>query len=88
MVEKTPVVSPKNTTQYDITTEVLRRRYLWKDEQGRVVETEEQMFHRVAKAIAAVEKKYGAVDEQVKATENVFYKLMAKGIFLPNSPTL
>ena len=88
MVEKTPVVSPKGTTQYDITTEVLRRRYLWKDEQGRVIETEEQMFHRVAKAIAAVEKKYGAVDEQVKATENVFYELMAEGIFLPNSPTL
>ena len=88
MVEKTPVVSPKGTAQYDITTEVLRRRYLWKDKQGRVVETEEQMFHRVAKEIAATEKKYGAVDEQVKTTENVLYELMAEGIFLPNSPTL
>lgn len=69
-------------------SEILQRRYLRKDEQGNIVETEEQMFHRVANTIAAVEAKYGATDSQIQSIADEFYKLMANGIFLPNSPTL
>ncbi len=69
-------------------SEILQRRYLRKDEQGNIVETEEQMFGRVANTIAAVEVKYGATDSQIQSLADEFYKLMANGIFLPNSPTL
>ncbi len=44
---------------------VLERRYLRKDERGRVIETTGQMFRRVAKGIAAMEKRYGKSDSEV-----------------------
>ncbi|MHC4559589.1 MAG: vitamin B12-dependent ribonucleotide reductase [Planctomycetota bacterium] len=69
-------------------TEILRRRYLWKDAQGNVTENPEQMFRRVANAIAEIESKYGATDKDVRAIADEFYELMANGTFLPNSPTL
>ena len=66
---------------------VLERRYLLKDEEGRVVETPAQMFRRVAKAIAAVDRRYDP-EADVKAVEEEFYNIMANLEFLPNSPTL
>ena len=88
MIEKTPALLRTGAVQYDIRKAVLQRRYLWKDQNGKVIETEEQMFRRVANIIATVEKKYGATDDAVKAMAEGFYELMTKGIFLPNSPTL
>ncbi|HSO59992.1 MAG TPA: vitamin B12-dependent ribonucleotide reductase [Desulfobacterales bacterium] len=67
---------------------VLKRRYLRKDNQGKVIETPEKMFRRVAQHIAKAEKNYGADDERVKAVEETFYDLMTQVAFLPNSPTL
>ncbi|MGQ9543045.1 MAG: vitamin B12-dependent ribonucleotide reductase [Candidatus Bathyarchaeia archaeon] len=64
---------------------VLERRYLLKDEFGRVVETPAQMFMRVAKAIAAVDLRYGGGEEGLTQE---FFRLMSKFNFLPNSPTL
>ncbi len=66
---------------------VLRRRYLKKDNNGKVVETPEKMFRRVARHIAKAEKKYGN-DADVKKMENIFYNMMTELKFLPNSPTL
>ena len=63
----------------------LRARYLLKDEQGDIRETPEEMFRRVAKAVASAEGEYkGTVAEW----EEKFYALMADLKFLPNSPTL
>ncbi len=67
---------------------VLKRRYLKKNRTGKVVETPEQMFRRVARHIAKAEKKFGADAEKVKKTEALFYDLMTGAKFLPNSPTL
>jgi len=67
---------------------VLERRYLQKDENGKVVESTGQMFRRIAKGIAEVEKKYGKSDGEVKALENEFYRIMTSLEFIPNSPTL
>ena len=50
----------KNT---NMRTEILRRRYLRKDNDGNVIETEEQMFERVADAIAMAESKYDTTKE-------------------------
>lgn len=67
--------------------QVLKRRYLLKDEAGHTIESTAQMFRRVAKAIAAVDAKYDAGTD-VSATEEKFYEIMTNLEFLPNSPTL
>ena len=67
---------------------VLKRRYLKKDSQGKVIETPEKMFRRVVQHIAKAEKNYGADDARMKDVEDIFYSLITQAIFLPNSPTL
>jgi len=67
---------------------VLKRRYLRKDRNGKVIETPEHMFKRVAQHIAKAEKKYGGDEDQVKKMKAAFYQLMTEFKFLPNSPTL
>ncbi|MCK4398594.1 MAG: hypothetical protein KAV25_06345 [Methanophagales archaeon] len=67
---------------------VLKRRYLLKNELEEVIETPNQMFKRVAKAIARAELNYGKSKEEVKEIERRFYLLMRNLEFLPNSPTL
>ena len=66
---------------------VLERRYLKKDSKGKIIETPEMMFKRVAQHISKAEKNYGNGDN-AKQMENVFYNMMAELKFLPNSPTL
>lgn len=66
---------------------VLERRYLKKDEAGKVIETPEEMFRRVASNIAQAEKLYGR-DALVKRYEEEFFRVMSGLEFLPNSPTL
>jgi ribonucleoside-diphosphate reductase alpha chain len=66
---------------------VLERRYLKKDANGRLMETPEQMFRRVAHHIAKAEKEYGDASH-VDKMEEIFYGLMTEFKFLPNSPTL
>lgn len=66
---------------------VLERRYLQKDNRGRVVETPSEMFRRVAEATAApTVVYYKSID--LRSLEDEFYKTMANLEFLPNSPTL
>ena len=67
---------------------VLQKRYLAKDENGKVVETPEGMFRRVAKNLAQADLLYGATPKEYKRLEEKFYALMATLDFLPNSPTL
>ncbi len=66
---------------------VLERRYLLRDEEGRVVETPRQLFQRVAQAIAAVETSFEP-SADVKGLEQEFFDLMHNLEFMPNTPTL
>jgi ribonucleoside-diphosphate reductase alpha chain len=75
-------VEPKVTVN---AMEVLKARYLLKDEQENIVETPAGLFGRVAKAIANVDEKYG---DDGNASKKVFYEMMAKLEFIPNTPTL
>ena len=91
-MESTTVVKPKvqPTSGINLTEnalQVLEKRYLKKDNQGQAVETPEQMFRRVAQAIASAELIYNPKAD-AKAREEEFYQLMANLEFLPNSPTL
>jgi ribonucleoside-diphosphate reductase alpha chain len=67
---------------------VLSKRYLAKDENGKVIETPAGMFRRVAHNLAQADALYGATPKEVRATEEEFYAVMARLDFLPNSPTL
>jgi ribonucleoside-diphosphate reductase alpha chain len=67
---------------------VLERRYLRKDENGRVIETTAQMFKRIAKGIAVIEKQYGKSNTEAAKWEDEFYRAMTNLKFIPNSPTL
>lgn len=66
---------------------VLEKRYLKKDRDGNVIETPEEMFHRVAKNIASAEFIYNP-KAVVSEVEEEFYEIMTNLEFLPNSPTL
>lgn len=64
---------------------VLRKRYLLKNDAGEVIETPEEMFWRVAKAIAVAEEKYG---NDANTWARKFFEIMWNQEFMPNSPTL
>ncbi|MGO9580343.1 MAG: adenosylcobalamin-dependent ribonucleoside-diphosphate reductase [Desulfobaccales bacterium] len=70
-----------------IAARVLTERYLRRDPEGRVVETPDELFRRVAQGVAAVEARYGGPEAQASQTE-AFYEAMASRQFLPNTPTL
>jgi ribonucleoside-diphosphate reductase alpha chain len=66
---------------------VLEKRYLKRDKDGKVLEKPEDMFRRVASAIASADNNF---DSQADTSELAgrFYDMMVGFEFLPNSPTL
>lgn len=63
---------------------ILERRYSQRDTDFQPLENPEQIFHRVAKAVARVEK-----NAQSRIVwESRFYDMMINFDFLPNSPTI
>lgn len=67
---------------------VLERRYLMKDKEGNIIETPDEMFRRVAQAIAEADRHYAKDDAEVNALADSFYAAMSAREFLPNSPCL
>ena len=65
--------------------QVLKERYLVKNEEGEVQETPKAMMKRVARAVAEADRLYG---QDVSESYEKFYHLLTSLEFLPNSPTL
>ena len=65
---------------------VLRKRYLLKGAEGEVVETPEEMFRRVSRAVSEAEDGYDPHRREEIAED--FFEMMSGLEFLPNSPTL
>jgi ribonucleoside-diphosphate reductase alpha chain len=80
-----PLKDKTSLSQNAIT--VLERRYLKKDPEGRLIETPDEMFHRVANNIAEADRRHRTANE-VAETAETFYELLSSLEFLPNSPTL
>jgi len=80
--EKLGIVEPKLTVN---AFEVLRVRYLLKNETKGTIETPSGLFQRIAKAMAEVDAKY---DENPEQSEKIFYDMITRLEFIPNSPTL
>lgn len=78
-----------DTTKIDLNgLKLLERRYLAKDANGTLIETPAEMFQRVAKAVAAADKKYGKTTDEVKKLAESFYELIKNLEFLPSTPIL
>ena len=67
---------------------IAKSRYYLKNSEGAIVEDEVALFHRVAYAIASVEKMYGTLDMEIESLTEAFTSIMSNLEFLPNSPTL
>ncbi len=65
----------------------LEARYLRKGEQGQVIESPQEMFRRVARAVAAAERPFTGERGAAEAEER-FFQMLSSLLFLPNSPTL
>lgn len=70
-----------------IVQRVLEERYLRRDPEGHIIESPEELFWRVARAVAAAELRYGGEKTALHQAE-AFHEAMATFKFLPNSPTL
>lgn len=64
--------------------QIFIERYLLKDKDGQVIETPDELFRRVAKAVAKAEKPGGPQGHWAEK----FYEGMSSLTWLPNSPTL
>ena len=53
---------------------VLERRYLAKDQDGKVTETIDELFHRVASAIAEADAAYGSTGDEIKELEGQWFR--------------
>lgn len=78
---------PSNLSRVELTDnarQVLLKRYVRRDAEGKPAETVEEMFWRVASTIAAVESRW-ATDTDALARK--YYTLLTTKSFFPNSPT-
>ena len=69
------------------TMEVLKKRYLLKDDRQNIIETPSGLFRRVASHIAQAEKNFRSAHTP-EEVEEIFYRIMSNLEFMPNSPTL
>jgi len=66
---------------------VLKKRYLKKNDDGQPAETPKKMFKRVAQYIASADLQYDN-NADIDKTTKIFYAMMSRLEFMPNSPTL
>lgn len=76
------LVTPSFTPNAEM---VLRKRYLTRSGDGEILETPSEMLWRVASCVAEAESEW---DGDTGQWAVVFYNMMARKEFLPNSPTL
>ena len=81
----TALISPIVSSQ---ALHILRERYFIKDSEQNLIEDASGMMFRVAKAVAEADKNYGATTVEIEKFAVVFYMMMARMEFLPNSPAL
>ena len=65
----------------------MQERYLRRDPDGRVVETPDELFLRVARGVAAAEARYGGPEAEARQAA-AFQEALSSLKFLPNTPTL
>ncbi len=77
--------APSSRTRSETARVILAERYLRRDDHGKIIETVDEMFVRVGRAVAQPARRYG---EDVEFWQERFVERMRRCEFLPNSPTL
>lgn len=67
---------------------LLEKRYLLRDNSGKIIETPSQMFQRVAKTVSEAEILHGNTEDHRKDIEKKFFEMMRDLKFLPGSSVL
>lgn len=81
------IVERKKGQWSESASRVLKERYLWRKD-GKLLEDEDAMCARVARAVAEAERTWGADQAAVDRVAEQFYQVMIDRQFMPNSPTL
>lgn len=81
-----PAATSSDNTWSEAARRLLAARYLRRDERGVVIETIDELFWRVARAIAEADAAFPRGN--VAATAERFHDVMVKRQFLPNTPAL
>ncbi len=68
--------------------QILRQRYLLRNNRQEIIETPAELFLRIARVVAAAEKAFRKKKQSATEIEEKFYQLLANLEFIPNSPTL
>ncbi|TSC92103.1 MAG: ribonucleoside-diphosphate reductase alpha chain, partial [Candidatus Berkelbacteria bacterium Licking1014_96] len=71
----------------DNAIKVLEKRYLLKDDEGKVIETPLDMFERVANHLVKAEDYYQTPKKHKEKIRDAFLEVMTNLEYLPNSPT-
>ena len=87
-MQQAHTVDPRNGDFTANALKVLERRYFLRDGDGHICENPEQLFLRVARAIASIESRFGLSESEIDDLTEIFKDLMLDRKFLPNSPTL
>ncbi len=68
--------------------QVIAKRYLVKDVEGKITESPEEMFERVARSLAQVENQYGKSAEEIEKIRQDFLRVLINREFTPAGRTL
>ncbi len=68
--------------------QVIAKRYLVHDRDGKVLESPEEMFYRVASTLAGIEATYGKSGEEIEKIKSEFLEIMKNFEFTPAGRTL
>ncbi|MGA1824650.1 MAG: adenosylcobalamin-dependent ribonucleoside-diphosphate reductase [bacterium] len=77
----------KDVTLSEDALAVLKERYLLKDDCGNTIETPQELFQRVARAVGEAELQF-TTEQRRDDREAKFFQMLTNLEFLPNSPTL
>jgi ribonucleoside-diphosphate reductase alpha chain len=67
---------------------IAKSRYLQIDPTGQTIETPKEMFRRVAKSMAQIEKRYGKIDEDIRRYNDEFFEILNSLEFVPSGRIL
>lgn len=93
VIQKHKLVSPEeeeriNSNFSENALKMMRKRYLLRDEEGKILENPAQMLHRIAHALAEAEKQYGKNQYEIEQIEKDFFYIMANKEFTPAGRTI
>jgi len=67
---------------------IMEKKYLVRDDYGKIIETPAERFFTVAKSVAEIERGYGKSEEEIADLTKQFYETISRGEFSPGGRIL